>query len=163
VRLLKTGLEPTSGLCGKGQPRTKLKPSKVQRMPIPGLTWCGCVFATSGILPSPLQSLPHRNHANLKEPNSTRYASHRMYACPGFRYLSLPGHWTEQRKIVHLLEYFGDCQIGLQSCPDSDPLRKSYTAFSTWRNRWSILPLNTIRAALPVGLYSPRVPGSPSL
>jgi hypothetical protein len=33
----------------EGQPLTKLKPSKVQRKPIPGLTWSGCAFATRGI------------------------------------------------------------------------------------------------------------------
>ena len=36
-------------LSGKGQPLTRLKPSKVQRKPIPGLTWSGCGFATRGI------------------------------------------------------------------------------------------------------------------
>ena len=38
VSVLKTSREPTSGLLGKAQPLTKLKPSKVQRMPIPGST-----------------------------------------------------------------------------------------------------------------------------
>jgi hypothetical protein len=50
-------------MSGKGKPLTKLKPSKVQRKPIPGLTWSGCAFATRGILMcgrisvQPLQSL----------------------------------------------------------------------------------------------------------
>ena len=136
----------------------------------------GCANVDDGFVRKPSLSLVFKvehkvGRERVFEWQRTRFAadrrvsdaSHHVYACARFRYWSLPGHWTEQRKIVHLLEYFGDCQIGLQSCPDSDPLRKSYTAFSTWRNRWSILPLNTIRAALPVGLYSPRVPGSPSL
>jgi hypothetical protein len=38
TRLPKAGREPTSGLFGKGQPLTKLKPSKAQRRPIPGST-----------------------------------------------------------------------------------------------------------------------------
>ena len=63
ARLLKTGPNCTNGLSGKGQPPTKLKPSNVQRRPIPGLTWSGCGFATSRISAhgrishNPLQSL----------------------------------------------------------------------------------------------------------
>jgi hypothetical protein len=45
ARLLRTGREPTNGLSGRDQPLTKLKPSKVQRKPIPGSTWNGCAFA----------------------------------------------------------------------------------------------------------------------
>jgi hypothetical protein len=61
--MLKTGRASTKRWSGKGQPLTKAKPSNVQRKPIPGLTWSGCVFATSGILTcgrvslSPLQSI----------------------------------------------------------------------------------------------------------
>ena len=62
ARLLKTGREPTNELSGKHQPLTKPKPSNVRRKPIPGSTWNGCAFATSGILTygrislAPLQS-----------------------------------------------------------------------------------------------------------
>ncbi|MGA2611741.1 MAG: hypothetical protein ABSF71_35365 [Terriglobia bacterium] len=41
ARLLRTGLEPTNGRCGKGLPLTKLKRSNVRRKPIPGLTLSG--------------------------------------------------------------------------------------------------------------------------
>ena len=65
---------PTNGWSGKGKPLTKLKPSIVQRKPIPGLTSSGCAFAMRGILTSGsiLLSLAvprfTRNHATPNEP-----------------------------------------------------------------------------------------------
>ena len=68
LRLLKTGLEPTSGRCGKGQPVTNLKPSSVQRKPIPGSTWSGCAFATRGTLTHGRISLcPMQSVASLEK------------------------------------------------------------------------------------------------
>jgi hypothetical protein len=69
ARLLKTGREPTNGLSGKGQPLTRLKPSKVQRKPIPGSTWSGCAFATRGIL-----TCGRTPHSTLQSPPSLESA-----------------------------------------------------------------------------------------
>ncbi len=55
---------PTNGLSGKGKPLTKLKLSKMQRKPIPGLTWSGCAFAPRestpdfSASPAPLSETP---------------------------------------------------------------------------------------------------------